>query len=174
MATIYKTYIYKKERKKVKILKMILLIALIFIENCGNNNNHVTNTSNSSLESEMEKIVNTYYQYTQKLIAQDYDGALALCIPGSNAEGHLFVCKDGWDKGGQCYTDFYYVEAELDEEMLSRNYGSARGNCILFDYNRSSGSSEFDLGFYSSCRKINGQWKIDGINSNLEVDWWRN
>ena len=126
-----------------------------------------------NIKEEKQKIVNLYHKWSQKLIAQDYDGALSLVVPGSNGEGMTNVAKEAWDKGGQHYFTFTYVQAELDEEDLKRNYGRAKGNLIFYQYNRAWGKSEYELGFYSSCRKIANQWKIDGCNSNLEVDWWR-
>lgn len=152
----------------------LLLVAVTLGCNESDSITNANNESNSSIESEKNKIINTYYLYSQKLIAQDYEGALALTIPGSNAEGRLEVCNNMWADGCQSYTDFTEVEIELDSDMLDRNYGRAKGNCILFDYCKTYGSTEYKVGFYSDCWKIDGQWKIDGINSNMDADWWRN
>jgi len=150
----------------------VVLVILILVVGCSKKNSPTGNNNSGTLETERKKIVELYHQYSQKLIAQDYEGALALSILGSDGEGRLNFCKDNfWDKGCQSYTDFYYVEVELD----GLNYGYTKGNCKIVDYcgNNSSGNYEWRFGFDSSCRKIDGKWKIDAINSDYEVDWWR-
>ena len=117
--------------------------------------------------------MNTYRSWSTRLIARDFNGAISYCIPGSDAEGRTRVHSRTWDKGGQSYDDITYVEAWLEEEWLSRGYGEAVGNTTYYQFVPSEGSVRYYHGFYSSTRKISGQWKIDGINSNSDPDWWR-
>jgi hypothetical protein len=132
----------------------------------------ITGIKESPLKVESAKIVDSYKSWSNKLISQDYSGATSYCVPGSDGAGRTNVHKARWDRGEQSYDDITYVEAWLDEEGLSRGYGEAVGNTTY--YQRASfGSVEYNWGFYSSARKINGRWKIDGFNSKYDPNWWK-
>lgn len=158
---------------------LIILPSIAFtIMKCGKEKDSITGGNNTSsggsnLGVEIQKIESAYRSWSNKLIAQDYEGALSLCVPGGNAYNATKVHKGFWDKGWQHYHGITYVEGRLDEEMLSNNSGEAVGNLTYYQYHPSQGLTEFKNGFYSGVIKISGQWKIDGINSNLNQDWWR-
>jgi len=120
---------------------------------------------------ETREIVKTYCKWGERLLAQDYEGAMALVIPGLNGEGATNVAKAAWDRGNQHYFNFTYVEHDVSEDELSKNQGRALGN---YEFIQSGNGYHYvyDLGFYSSCRNISGQWRIEGFNSNLDVDWF--
>ncbi|MEK6834654.1 MAG: hypothetical protein AABX61_00125 [Nanoarchaeota archaeon] len=165
---------FNKFYYKSRHLAYCLIIPMIMISFNGcKKDEDVVGVKENTLEVERSKIVNTYFSWSNKLIAQDYAGALSYCVPGSNGEGRTQVHKSHWDRGEQSYDDITHVEAWLDEEDLSRNYGEAVGNTTYYQYSRTAGSVEYKLGFYSSVRKIDGKWKIDGINSNNDPDWWK-
>ena len=155
----------------------ILIPAVLLPLSCGKEEDSVTGGNNSDRESnlnpEIIKIESAYRSWTNKLIAQDYEGALAFCVPGGNAYNATHLHKEFWDQGWQHYHRIDYIEGMLDQEMLSNNSGEARGNLTYYQYHPSQGFSDKKNGFYSGVVKINGQWKIDGINSNLRQDWWR-
>lgn len=142
------------------------------VVSCGDSNQEGSGPNEVDIIAiEMQKIQNVYLDFTTKMIAQDYEGALSLTVPGSNGEGMINVAKKQWDDGWQYYFDFGPVEAWLTEEWLEKNYAEAVGN-VEFVQHRLSQYSKYELGFYSSIRKIDDNWKIDGVNTNLEVDWW--
>ncbi len=168
----------KKSLYKYRHVALYSLISLgiLFFDGCkksGSITGKEGDTQENNLEIERGKIVDTYYSWSNRLIAQDYAGALSYCVPGSGAEGETRVHKQTWDKGGQSYDDLSSVEAWLTDEYLLRNYGEAVGNTIYYQYVPSEGFVKYEKGFYSSARKIDGKWKIDGFNNSEEVDWWK-
>ena len=155
-----------------KRLSYYLLIPLVMISFDGCKKDEIVTAEEDVLKIERDKIVNTYRSWSNRLIAQDYSGALSYCVPSSNGEGRTKVHKSHWDRGEQSYDDIREVEAWLTEEDLSSNYGEAVGNTRYYQRS-SSGYVEYKWGFYSSLRKIDGKWKIDGINSSYAPDWWK-
>lgn len=170
----YLVNLSKKSLYKYRHVAFYSLISLgiIFFDGCKKSES-IVGEKEDPLKVERDKIVNTYYSWSNRLIAQDYAGALSYCVPGSNGEGRTRVHKQTWDKGGQSYDDLSSVEAWLTEENFSRNYGEAVGNTIYYQYVPSEGFVEYKNGFYSSARKIDGKWKIDGFNGNESLDWWK-
>ncbi|MGA2130406.1 MAG: hypothetical protein ABSG05_02210 [Candidatus Pacearchaeota archaeon] len=126
------------------------------------------------LKSECQKIVSTYHSWSERLIARDFAGAMSYCVPGSNCEGRTKVHKQIWDLGGQSYDDIFRIEVWMTDDDLARGYGEVVGNTDYYQFvpNTNQGEVDYKLGFDSSVRKIGGQWEIDGINSNYDVDWW--
>lgn len=154
----------------MKFKTIIAFFFVISLFSCGEDTTQ-EETNDDSFEQETREIVRLYCAWSDRLLAQDYEGALALVVPGSNGEGATNVVKESWDLGFQDYVIFTYVEHDVNEDDIARNEGRAKGNFQAIQ----SGNGiyeEQNAGFYSSCRKISGQWKIEGLNWNNEEDWW--
>lgn len=150
---------------------VIVSLSLLVFASCSKDDEPTS--TGPDLGAERRAIESAYQAWSNALIAQDYSKAISLTVPGGNGYNRTNRLKERWDDGWQEYDDIEYVEAWLDEEDLAKGYGEAVGNLQHFQYKPSVGSQTSRHGFYSSCRKIDGQWKINGINSNEEVDWWR-
>jgi len=157
----------------MKMSSLFILSALLLFVLFSCKENPVSSEEQNPLDFERQQIVDTYRSWSAKLIAQDFAGAMSHCAPGSNCEGRTRVHKETWDMGGQSYDDFTYVEAWLSDDDLLRGYGEAVGNTTYYQFVPSHGDVRYEEGFYSSTRKIEGRWKIDGINSNLAPNWWK-
>lgn len=126
----------------------------------------------NTYKTECQKIANVYYSWSERLIAQDFQGAMSYCVPGSNCEGRTKVHKDTWDRSGQSYDEVSNINVQLIEDDLPYNSSGVLGNTTYYQFVPGEGDVEYKFGFSSSVRKIGGQWKIDGINSNHEPNWW--
>lgn len=157
--------------KVTKLLESAILIGFLSLNECKKE--EALTASEDVLKIERQKIIDTYRSWSMKLMAQDFSGALLYCVPSSNGEGRTRVHKETWDINGQSYDDITHVESWLNNEDLPRNYGEAVGNTTYYQYIPNVGEVEYKLGFYSSTRKIDGLWKIDGFNDDLEPNWWR-
>lgn len=173
MGILIKMKIEDKFLPRREFLKKVILFSPLLIFSCGKKDSIVSPNEKSSLSAEIKKIESAYNSWSNRLIAQNYQGALFYCVPGGNAYNNTKIHKQMWDSGGQSYYRITSVEGLLDEELLSNNEGEARGNLNYYQYHPSQGEVEFQLGFYSGVVKIDGQWKIDGINSNLKQNWWK-
>jgi len=163
----------KRFYHKSKYLTYCFLIPLsiLVFDGCKKDEN-ITGGKGNTLEVERDKIVSSYRSWSNRLIAQDFSGALSYCVPSSDGTGRTRVHKSNWDRGEQSYDDITYVEAWLTEEDLSRGYGEAVGNTTYYQ-RAPSGAVEYKWGFYSSARRIDGSWKIDGFNSHYDPNWWK-
>ena len=145
-----------------------MMIALsIFFISCGKeesknitnpSNNSDNNNDTSTLEIEKQRIVNTYQQWSDLTIIQDYEGASALIGQGCGIETDLKLLKGNWDDGKQGYYKFSNVQAELDEQGLRNGLGWAKGDLTIVD-----GTRILKKKFTSSCFKENNKWLICGM-----------
>ncbi len=124
-------------------------------------------------EIEERKIEEVYRSWSSELKMQNFEGALRFCVPNSNCQGRTEVHKQTWDEGGQSYDTFSYLEGWVTDEWLERGYAEAVGNGELVVRGSQYGDRNGSYGLYSSLQNYEGDWKIDGINSNGEPDWWR-
>jgi len=151
----------------------ICVFCLINLAGCSDNDKGPTKPTAPDLAAERSAIESAYRAWSQAQIAQNYSQAISYTAPGGNGYNMVVMAKSYWDDGWQYYFDIQYIEAWLDAEDLGNAYGEAVGNVRFYQYKPSEGAQTTYHGLYSSCRKLNGKWKIDGVNINLDQDWWR-
>jgi len=146
-------------------MKAIVIVLLLPLLLCGCKSDK-NNPAEPGLEEDEKEIVALYYQWAGYSESHNYSGMLALTYPGSNFEGRTNVCKSSWDEGDELYYTINSVKVLYwDEEGPY-----VVGNIHMYQGN---GDPDFYNGFASGCRKQNDKWKLDGINSNSQPDWWR-
>lgn len=152
------------KRLSVIITLAAFLMTISMITGCKREENSVGNDNNADLEQE---IIQLYYQWGRLSQEHQYSGMLSLVYPGSNFEGRSNTCKQQWNDGLEMYYTFNSVKILYWE---SDGIPFVVGNITL---HQGPSAPTFYNGFASSCRKQGDKWKLDGVNSNNDPDWWR-
>lgn len=155
----------REQMKKFQIsCIMVLLVSSLPLFNCEKDKTtQITNSSDDSntnnlVEIEKQKIVNTYLQWSQRLIAQNYEGAIALIEKDSAAVYDMNYLKGYWDDGEAAYYSFSNVQAIIDQP-LRYGMGWAQGDATIVTASRTLTKK-----FTSSCIRENSQWLISAIH----------
>ena len=155
-------------RCRLLVLLFQFLATFMLISSCSEDKNTITsddsdeNSNGSSneitIEIEKQKIVNTYLQFSQRVISKDYEGALALIEKNSAAISDLKNMKYKWDDGKTAYYSFFNIQSIIDQPLLY-GMGWAQGDVtIVLD------QEEYHKKFTSSCIRENSQWLISAIH----------
>ena len=137
---------------------------------CGSSNpsdsNNNSNNGQDNVAAEKQQVVNLYYDWANYSQQHNYSGMMGLVAQGSNFAGASRVCKSNWDNGLEYFFSFNSVEVDL----IDGNEAYVWGNWVNY---AGTPLSSVEDGFYSGPIKINGVWKLSGMNWDCKKNWWR-
>ena len=155
-----------KDSKKIFVTS---LIGISLVCGCGGGDNPTS--SNNNEDDVKQHIVDQYYAWAAESRDHDYNGMMALVMPGSNMAGATNLCKSEWDQDHEfCYA-FSGVHVDLLTEDPADSW--VMGNYIHYQ----EFCEPFYGGFYGGAQPFDGNfwgfdWKLNQMNWNCGWNWW--